>query len=174
MRSTRLVLSFVLTASFALVACSGDDGGGTTPDSAPADSAPAALMGLGQKCVPSMNGADCPMNARGCLSFVMGATMGICTALCVQNGTMMTNAQVEITATPDPTMPAQKAACTAIFTGTIGDARCGNLIDGYLPAHRPLQANTAYTMVNWACGIACGANNTCAGGLRCDSGQCIP
>ena len=175
MRLTRPSLLFVFVASLAVIAC-GDDGGSTQPDAQQQmDAMPGTLMGLGQKCVVAMAGADCPANAPGCLSFGGGAAMGICTPRCVNNGTMMTNAQSQImTVTPDPFGPAQAGVCTAAFTGTVGTAACTNLIGGFMPPHNPLQANTQYTMVRFVCGIACAAGNTCPGGLTCTNNQCIP
>src|SRR5262245_28674825 len=94
MRLTRSALFVVLT-TLALVAC-GDDGGSSgTPDAKVFMDAPtpAALMGLGQRCVAAMQGADCPASANGCLTFAAGATMGICTKACQPNTMFTTNAQ---------------------------------------------------------------------------------
>lgn len=173
MRLTRLSLLCVLTVSFTVMACGGGDDGGDAPVDAMPD-APAALTGLGKPCKRSLQGVDCPGNARGCLTFG-GAEMGICTERCVINGTMMTNAQAQVASvTPDPRAPAQSGICTAIFMGTVGAAGCLNLVGGFLPADNPLQPNKQYTNVDLVCGIACGAGNTCPGGLTCTNAQCGP
>jgi len=171
MHLTRLSVLFVLLASFVLVAC-GDDGGSTAPDAqifmdAPAPDAPTALVGLGQRCVPAMQGADCPANANGCLSFMPGATVGICTKLCVgpPPGTFTTNAQSQPGAL-NPAPATQNAMCPPIYTGTIGTAECNTLVN-VMPAGA-LQPNTNYTFLA-VCGIKCGAGNTCPAGLTCNA-----
>jgi hypothetical protein len=166
---------FAAASCFTLFACGGDDGGGGgggMPDAkvftdAPAqmDAPPAMLMGLGQKCVPSMMGADCPSSANGCLSFASGATSGICTKLCVASGTFMTDAMSQPTnVNPDPTT--QNATCTAIYSGTTGSGACEAFVN-IMPAP-PLQANMNYTFAA-ACIVKCGAGNTCPSGLTCDT-----
>ncbi len=110
-----------------------------------------------------MMGADCPANANGCLS-TQGASTGYCTKLCVASATFMTNAQSQ----PGPSTPlpsTQDAMCTAIFSGTTGTAAC--LVPVNVMPMPPLQPNTNYTAA-FACGIRCGAGNTCPGSLTCN------
>jgi hypothetical protein len=162
-------IMFVLLSSIALVAC-GDDGGSSGPDAkvfqdAPTPDAPVGLTGLGKRCVVAMQGADCPMAAPGCLSFAAGATMGICTNVCQMNTTFTTNAQsVPGPLTPDPAL--QNGKCTAIYSATVGTAACDTPVN-ITPAP-PFQPNTNYTTL-MVCGITCGAGNTCAGGLTCNT-----
>jgi hypothetical protein len=114
-----------------------------------------------------MGGADCPTNAPVCLSSAGNTTTGMCSPLCVMNGTMMTNAQAQPSSiTPQP----NNAACTGAYTGTVGNPLCAIIIGGsgplaYMPPDAQLQANKTYTNVNLACAIQCGANNTCPTGL---------
>jgi hypothetical protein len=177
MRSNRLVLSSILLfVGFAVPACGGgDDGDGTGTIDAPIDSAgggidaavdaAAGLMGLGQPCVVAMQGADCPTTANGCLSFAQGATMGICTKICVNSATFMTNAQSQPgPLTPDPAT--QNAMCTAIYTGTVGTAVCAVPVNR-MPAGA-LGPNMTYT-VAVTCGIQCGSGNACPSGLTCNA-----
>lgn len=177
MRFTRLTILFVVLASFTVVAC-GDDGGSSAPDAkifldASVDGPPAALTGLGQRC--GMGLPACPANAPGCVTFTQGATMGICTDSCVDAGTFMTNAQGQPgVPTPNPVM--QDGMCTPIYTGSIGVAQCNTLVN-IMPAPQGgvFQPNTSYTFVA-VCGIACGAGNTCPGGLTCNTAamRCQP
>jgi len=177
MRSTRSVrVLAVLALSLGLLACGGGDddddgdGSGTTDAAVDGASSPdaspdaATLTGLGQACVPAMQGADCPASAPGCLSS-QGAATGFCTKLCVQTVTFMTDAQNQPGPfTPDPAT--QDAMCTAIFTGAVGTAECSVPVN-ITPA-LPLQPNTNYT-ASFACGIACGAGNACPGSLTCNT-----
>jgi hypothetical protein len=161
-----------VSMALALVAC-GDDGGSPGVDAPPmvdaGPDAPGPLMGLGQRCIPSMGGADCP-DPLGCLGNP-ASTMpdGMCTAVCAMNTMFMTDAQgAPGNPTPDPT--AQNATCASMYTGGIGTAGCNSPF-GLTPAHNPLMASTNYT-VSWACGIQCGAGNTCPTGYTCTSGLC--
>ncbi len=175
MRS-KFFVHVLAAVSLTLGACGGgggDDDDGTAIDSSiDSPSADAgidgstALTGLGQPCVAAMQGADCPANANGCLTFTANATMGVCTKVCVQSATFMTNAQNQPgPLTPDPA--AQNAMCTAIYTGTVGTAVCA------VPVNRTptgaLAPNTTYTVVV-TCGIQCGTGNTCPGNLTCNTG----
>ncbi len=174
---TSFLISFVLGS--ALVACGGDDGpsGGVdappaTVDAAP--DAPAALMGLGQRCVPSMGGADCPGDL-GCLGPSTSTTNnGMCTTQCAMNVMFTTNAQGGVppqgmTGAETPNPAASNGTCTAAYTGGIGTAACNSPF-GLTPAPSGgmLAPNTTYT-VQYACGINCGANNTCPTGLTCNT-----
>ena len=136
------------------------------------DAPPAALMGLGQKCVPAMQGADCPTTANGCL-VAPNAPMGFCTKLCLAQGTFMTNAQGAPGApNPDPT--AQSSMCTAIYTGSIGTATCDAFVNLMPMATNPLHPNTSYTFAA-ACQITCGAGSTCPAGFTCSTAmKCNP
>ncbi|MDQ3367942.1 MAG: hypothetical protein M3680_21160 [Myxococcota bacterium] len=169
----------VILASFAVTGCSDDGGSTPTPDAAivvdASPDAPAALAGLGQTCVLSMMGADCPTNAPGCLGpFVMGGTVGICTNVCVSDGTFRTNAQ----SVPENVMPSdltsQNAMCAGIYTGGASGTAACNIIFGRMPTGA-LMANTNYTF-QMACGIACGTGNTCPSSLTCNttSMRCEP
>jgi hypothetical protein len=150
-----------------LAACGGDDGGSVGVDAPPPPVDAPAAGGLGQRCNPAMAGADCPADASICLG--SSQTAGICTKLCVMNGTFETNAQGQISsATPNPAT--QNATCAAAYTGTVGTAICASIILGdtplaYMPPDNPLKASSMYTNMNVACGIQCGANNTCPTGL---------
>lgn len=172
MRLTRLsAFSFAL-AALALTAC-GDDGGSTRPDAkifldAPIDG-PAALTGLGQRCSAS---ADCPASAPSCLT---GGAFGYCTKACVNQASLMTDAQsmiVEASVTP-PFAQWDDSICEAVYTGTAGSGSC-EVIANLTPAP-PLAPNTTYSFLV-ACGIACGANNECPTGFTCDTqfGSCEP
>lgn len=182
MRLTRSTVLFLMLAASAVVACGGN-GGSTSPDAkvfmdAPMPDAPGGgeLTGLGKKCVPAMQGADCPQGTDGCLTFGAGATMGMCTKLCVgptPAGTFMTNAQAQIgTINPDPAT--RNSICSAAYTGTIGTSICGSLVN-VMPADNPLQANKNYTFLA-ACTIQCGAGNTCPTGYTCNAAamRCQP
>jgi hypothetical protein len=194
MRTVGISMMFALLVSGA-AACGGDDGGdggsdnnnddtadntdditvddtsdntdntdGTLPD-APTG----GLTGLGQACVVAMQGADCPSTTDGCLSYTQGATMGICTKICIPNGTFSTDAQ----SAPTNVQPADfdaagGATCTGAYTGTVGTAICDAIVN-VMPAP-PLQPNTNYTFLA-ACSIECGAGNTCPSGLTCVPGQ---
>jgi hypothetical protein len=179
MRLTRHCVVLISILSAPLVACGEDDGGG---DRAPVDApkpvdaavdAPAQLMGLGQKCVPSMQGADCPTSAPGCLSFGQNATSGICSKLCVQNGTFSTDSNANPTNMnpPDPTV--NNSVCAAIYTGTVGSGVCNAYVNQMPPGN--LQPNSNYTF-QVACAVGCGANNACPTGYTCDTQTmwCMP
>ena len=179
MRLTTILFSILAATTLSLAACGGgDDGGGggggdDAPDAndqvvVPDANEPVALMGLGQRCVPAMQNADCPATAPACLSAGAAATTGICSKVCVASSTFMTNGAtppVPGAFNPDPTT--QNGQCTAIFTGTAGTAAC-NTPANLTPAHNPLMANTTYTVL-FACGIQCGAGNTCPGDLTCNT-----
>lgn len=180
MRIARLsVLSILVVSMFA--ACGGDDGGGgggvDAPKviDAPMIDAPAALMGLGQRCVPSMGGADCPTTVPVCLSMGAGAAVGFCSALCVDGGAGMTDAMgaLQLTAiTPAP----NTAACTSAYMGgAMGTPACNALL-ATTPAHNPLMASTNYTAIRIACIVRCGTGNTCPTGLSCNTTAmaCLP
>jgi hypothetical protein len=153
----------------ALVGC-GDDGGSTV-DAGPSDAsvdASSALTGLGQRCVVAMQGADCPTNAPGCLSYVQGAAMGVCTNICVMDGTFMTNAQSQ----PDPAsfMPnptTRDSVCQGIYTGDASGVPSCSALTARTPTGA-LGPNMTYTF-SLACEISCGAGNTCPGGLTCNT-----
>lgn len=167
---TFLFVSMIVT----LAAC-GDDGGSSgTPDAAidAAPDAPAALMGLGQTCVVAMQGADCPSNAPGCLSYTQGATMGVCTNICVMDGTFMTDADsmlVPASFNPNPT--SRDSVCQGLYTGdAMGTPTCSALT-ARTPAGN-LMPSTTYTF-SMACEISCGAGNTCPAGLTCNTDPAI-
>ncbi len=178
MRLSIILFSILAASTLTLAGCGGSgDGGDDTggDDTADVDAntgmpdamESTALMGLGQRCVPAMMGADCPASANGCLS-AAGETTGICTKACVASATFMTNGAtppVPGPLTPDPS--AQNGMCTAIFTGDVGTASCNTPVN-LMPAHNPLMANTTYTVLV-ACGITCGAGNACPGDLTCDT-----
>jgi hypothetical protein len=168
---------FVLVAAFA-IGCGG--GGSSDKPDAPkpidaAPDAPAMLTNLGKPCVLAMNGADCTGTANGCLGpFVMGGTMGFCTAVCVNNGTFMTNNANP----PQPTniqpadLTAQNAQCVGLYQGpAIGTPSCtpgsGGILFNRMPTGA-LQPNTNYTY-QVACGIGCGTGGACPAPLTCNT-----
>lgn len=169
---------FGLVAVF-VIGCGG--GGESKPDAkvfmdAPMPDASTALTGLGKTCVLAMGGADCPMTgANGCLGpFVMGGTMGFCTAVCVNNGTFMTGADSKVI--PTSVMPAdltaQNATCAGLYVGPTGfSGSCtlgsGGILFNRMPTGN-LMANMNYTF-QIACGIGCGAGNTCPTGMTCET-----
>lgn len=164
--------SFLFVSMVLGLAACGDDGGSSPVDAPPADMAvdtPAATMGLGQICSQSM---PCPANAPACLS-TQGATMGFCSALCADNAMGMTDAQGNLplaNVTPAP----NQAACTAAFSASVGTPSCALILGGYMPPDNPMMASKAYTMIDLACAIECGPNNTCPTGLTCQDGGCFP
>lgn len=157
---------------FAMSAC-GDDGGSPAIDAGGSDGGGSdggggALTGLGQKCVVAMMGADCPMNAPGCLSYTQGATMGICTNLCVMDGTFMTDAQSQVVpASFNPNPTTRDSVCAGIYTGDAKGVPSCSALTARTPAGA-LMASTTYTF-SMACEIACGTGNTCPGGLTCNT-----
>jgi hypothetical protein len=125
------------------------------------DAPPSTLTGLGQKCGTGM--PACPANAPGCLTSGAGA-VGFCSAICHAGAMFKTDAAKTPGMFTDTT--ADNPKCAAIFTGTVGTAECTEIVN-VKPAP-PLVANTTYTF-DAACGIVCGAGNTCPGGLTCDT-----
>ena len=173
MRTTRLSLLSVLVASFALAACGGDDGGGVTlPDAPPVTpDAPAALMGLGQRCGTGL--PACPAGFDGCLVQSMGA-VGVCSKTCLASLQFTTNAMTPpgiMTFNPAPTTGT--GVCTPLYTGTIGSGSCEALLN-ITPAP-PLQPNTTYTAAA-ACVVKAGAGHVCPNGLtfQMATGWCVP
>ncbi len=187
MRSTGPLLLASLSCVVLAAAC-GDDGGSSdadgditvTPDSptvaidaAPAIDAPAALMGLGQRCIPTMMNADCPTNAPVCAGLANGNGQAYCTPTCLTGGTATTTAQGQITSTTPAPNP---AACTGAFSGSTGGATCGILL-AYNPTGA-LTPNTAYTDIVLGCVVTCTAG-ACPGGMTCNTalsqtGLCEP
>jgi hypothetical protein len=174
-----LVTSIVLAAgaSTLTLACGGDDDSGGMPDArvfldAAPDAPPAGLSGLGQSCSQEN---PCPTNAPVCIQLGLpggGTTNAFCTAICLENGTGMTNAQGQFAAgsiTPAP----NDAPCAAAFTGTVGTPACA-VITSTTPMHNPLMANTQYTQIAAGCAIVCGAGNACPNGTTCTGGLCTP
>ncbi len=162
----------------------GCGGGGSSdkPDAkvfmdAPMPDAPTALTQLGKPCVLAMQGADCPSGATdGCLGpFVMGGTMGICTKICVTNGTFKTDNSNPPMATMimPADLTAQNAVCVGAYAGPTASPSCtpgsGGVIFNTQPADNPLQPNKNYTF-QIACGLGCSAAApACPGGLTCDT-----
>ncbi len=174
----RLIIMSVLFGS-ALLAC-GDDGGkggGGGADAPKAfldapvpQDAPAGLTGLGQKCDPAMNNADCPANAKTCIG-LQGGTATYCTPDCLTNGTATTNAQGQITTTtPAPST----TACSGAFSGTVGGAACGVIL-AYTPMDATLMPNKTYTGIQLGCVITCSAAGACPTGFTASGtgAQCI-
>ncbi|MGE0548379.1 MAG: hypothetical protein AB7O24_02320 [Kofleriaceae bacterium] len=177
MRSVHRLFGFA--AVLALVSCGGSGGSGDDDDDTP-DAAvvlldapppkPAELTGLGQKC--GMGLPECPTNAPQCAGFTANAAVGICTAVCVESSSFMTDAM----GMPGPFDPAPETGngvCTAAFSGTIGTAGCGVPFN-LMPNDNPIKPNTTYTVL-FACGIACEPDNSCPGGLTCNAQKlCVP
>ena len=153
----------------ALFACGGGSGGSPPPDAPP--DAPAAVTGIGQACVPAMDGADCPAQAMGCLQYSANATIGICTPLCVESGTMTVDATGNLTVTPDPLGAGPSGICSTAYTAGIGESACTAVV-GWSPADDPLVAGKTYSGVAVACEIYCSADNKCPGALTCNMGRC--
>jgi hypothetical protein len=170
-------LSVLLFTSFVVAACGGggssNDGTGAdaASDTPPPVDAPQGLTGLGQKCGTGL--PQCPTEAPGCIT-AQGASVGICTNLCVMNGTAKGDANGGFTMImPDPTAAAQVMKCTSIYHGTVGSGACNTIIAGgtfmWMPPDNPPKNGTSYTNLNMACGIKCGAGNTCDAGLTCNA-----
>lgn len=166
MFAPRMILAVTVLA----MGCGGDDDSGTPPDAsvdAPPD-APPPLMGLGQSCNAMGDGTDCPQGS-GCLSF-QGSTGGMCSPICVTNGSFMTDSNKMII--PSSLMPADASAndgtCSAAYTGTVGTPAChlAGMVNR-MPTGA-LAADTSYTYLI-ACMIKCGASNECPSGFTCDS-----
>ena len=134
MRSCRLSKLYIVIACVAAAAafgCGGDDddgGGGGGVDASVSIDAPAQLdapnaelTGLGQSCDPAMQGADCPAEANGCLTFGQGATAGICTKLCLQTGSFTTDAQSQ-PGPFDPDPATMNSVCTRSLTHVASSA----------------------------------------------------
>ncbi len=162
--SPTFVISMVLGAS--LVACGDDGGKGGGVDAAKGidapmiDAPPAALTGLGQKCVAAMAGADCPADAPVCTGFT--GTTTYCTPRCVTAGTATGAANNQFTGiTPAPS----DAACTAAFHATVGMPKCVGILNNFMPADNPIVAGKAYTNINMTCAVLCGTGNTCPTGM---------
>jgi hypothetical protein len=171
MRLTRLTLSFVFVASMAVVACGGDDGGGvTTPDGPPPDTAPPALMGLGQKCGAGL--PACPANATEC--FGIGGTNGnmYCSPKCLTAGTATGAAGNQL----EMIQGQGNTSCMTSYTGTVGMGMCAVILK-FDPMDNPIVVGKTYTGLELGCAIHCGAG-ACPSGLvpttlgsRC---LCIP
>jgi hypothetical protein len=170
MQMTKIAISFVV-AMAGLSACGGS-GTKKSPDAAPTPDAfvqldaPAALKGLGQKC---MDNAGCPTNASVCLK-TAAATFGFCSTICHTQASFMTDAAKMPTNFTDLT--ADNSKCTAIYTGSAaGTASC------FLPVNLtpppPLVASTNYKFDAF-CAVGCGTGNTCPTGTTCSSGICAP
>ena len=181
MRLTYLPAVVFSGLTLCVVGCGGDDGGGVSvPDAAvkmdaAVDAPPAGLTGLGQTCVVAMQGADCPTNAPGCLSYAQGATKGICTNLCVMNGSFMTDAQaMPVAASFNPNPTTKDATCVALYTGGAQGTPTCSALTRRVPTGN-LAANTTY-MFDMACEVSCGTGNTCPAGLTCDTNfmSCVP
>lgn len=126
--------------------------------------APAALVGLGQKCVKS---ADCPTTTPGCL-IKPGAAFGFCSAICHMNAMFMTDAASMISGGTDVSLDDPK--CVALFTGgTAGVPKCNQFVNR--TPSGALMPNTTYT-VQAVCNVACTATNTCPSGMTCNMGNC--
>ena len=169
MRLIRPSVLFAMLASFTIVACGGE-GGSSQPDAkvfldAPIDSPPPGLTGLGQKCVRSMQGADCPQNAPLCVGVTQDAAW--CTPTCLTGGSGTTNAQRELPLNMI-TPPPNQAACTGAYTGAVGMPACV-LILTTTPMHEQLMANTAYTQIALGCIVLCSANNMCPPGMAANT-----
>lgn len=170
-----LMRNYLFVSMFLAVAACGDDGGSAGVDGGGVDAAPdgpAALTGLGQKCVVAMQGADCPQTAPGCLSYVQGATMGVCTNICVKDGTFMTNNATPVgiaSFNPDPST--KNGDCAALYTGGSSGVPTCSALTARTPTGA-LVANTTYTF-SMACEISCGAGNTCPAGLTCNTDPAI-
>ncbi len=181
MRLSRLFCIAVFIGAAA--ACGGGKGGGgDNPDGGgdgpPPVDAPPGLAGLGQKCGTGL--PQCPTEAPGCIT-AQGAAVGICTNICVMNGTAKGDANGGFTMImPDPTAAPQVMKCTSIYHGTAASGVCNQIIAGgqfmWMPPDTPPKNGTSYTGLNMACGIACGAGNTCDGGLTCNAQTmtCVP
>ena len=104
----------------------------------------------------------------GGLSYTQGATMGICTNLCVMDGTFMTNAQSQVDpASFNPNPTTRDSVCAGLYTGDASGVPSCSALTARTPAGA-LMASTTYTF-SMACEISCGAGNTCPGGLTCNT-----
>jgi hypothetical protein len=176
MFAPRMILAVTVLA----MGCGGDDPG-TPPDAAidaPPD-APPPLVGLGQKCNAQGDGSDCAAGS-GCLSFQTpsGPTGGMCTPICVTNGSFMTDGNKTIVSASPPDPSVNNSVCTSAYTGTVGTPACdvAGMVNR-MPTG-PLQADTTYTFLI-ACMIRCSADNMCPSGFMCDTSvasfpKCIP
>jgi hypothetical protein len=165
-------LLFAVCTAGLVAACGSDsnttkvDAPAVVVDAPKAIDAPAALVGLGQKC-----NAQMPCTAPATCLSKQGDAFGFCSTECHHQSGFMTDANKQIVATSVMITPADDAKCTATYTGTVGTAAC------FLPLNvtpaPPLAANTAYKFDAY-CQINCGAGNTCPTGLTCNSGICVP
>lgn len=148
-----------------LFACGGGGGDPPPPD------APPPITGIGQSCVPAMNGADCPAEAQGCLQFAANATVGICTPACLEDATMAVAANGDLTVVPDPLAAGPRSICTSAYTAGIGQAGCTRVVN-WSPPDEPLESGKMYTDVVVVCEIGCSADKKCPGTLRCNVDRC--
>lgn len=191
MRS-RYGILFVLVSAMSLIACGGDDdGGGVTVDAsvqqdAAATDAPSGNItsGLGKSCAGAQ---DCSGNgtATVCLQLqTPSGVKGYCSQLCagttinmsgMGTGTFMTDnatppAPVTASIMP-PTSAWDDAPCQAAYMSSVGSGACASIVNLMpAPAGNPPQyaPNTTYSFAV-ACGIGCGAGNTCPTGFTCNA-----
>jgi hypothetical protein len=192
MRTVGISMMFALLVSGA-AACGGDDGGSDNADNNNDDNtdditvddnvddnvddttdntdgtlpdAPSGgLTGLGQACVPAMEGRDCPANTPACLSG-QGDTLGICTNLCINNGTFMTNAESQPTNIQPADFSTGNPTCEAIYTGGPSGIPSCSAIANVMPTGA-FTPNTNYTFIV-ACQVECGTGDSCPAGLTCE------
>ncbi len=167
MQMSRLFVMSVIVGS-ALAACGDDGGKGGGIDapkqidapSQPIDAPAAAITGLGQKCVQSMMGADCPADAPLCVGFA--GTPTYCSPRCVTNGTATGAAMNQFMGiTPAPS----NALCSAAYrAGAMGMPVCAAVLNNYMPADNPVVVGKAYTNINMTCAVLC-VSNACPPGF---------
>ena len=138
-------------------------------DAPPPVDAP-ALTGLGQKCASS---TECPANAPSCISYKLstGPSPKYCTPLCLQNATMTTDAQGNLST---PTPPPDNAKCTAAYSGGAGASVACVVPIAWTPMDTPFKPSTTYTSFSMGCVILCGTGNACPTGTSCLNGGCFP
>jgi len=179
MRSRLIFVSLsALSIMFLHAACGGDDGGGgggglpdasVKMDAAVQMDAPAAIMGLGQKCDQS---TPCPQSAPTCVR-VGTSTVGFCSLLCHADAQMKTDANGQISTQTDTS--ADNPKCAAIFTASPGTGVCGMPVNVSPTPTNPPQKNTTFTY-QAHCVVQCGAGNSCPAGLTCNTQVmwCVP